>query len=133
MDGEQLGQASPDREGGLNGEKLGQVDLDPERIPQIEFEIEGVPVKAVLLPRKSTDEYAVDDTESVVGVEETMDDQGDRDRKYLKIPKRLREAEHTVIKYYHNHESLVKGAAAVSVLAGVITVGTLVAKRFKKR
>lgn len=110
--------------GGINGEKLGQVDADAERFSRIWFEIEKVPVEAVLLPDKSTDEYTV-------GVEETVNDQGAKDRRYLKLPKRLREAEHTVIKYYQDHESLAKGLAAVSVVAGVITVGTLVVKRLR--
>lgn len=107
-------------------EQIGQVDVDPERIAQIGFEIGGVPVEAVLLPDNSTPEYAV-------GAEDTMNDQGDRVRKYLKLPKRLREAGHTVVEYYHDHESLAKGVGAVSVIAGVITVGTLVVRRLKKR
>ena len=110
----------------MDMEKVGQANVDPENISRVGFDVEGKTIDAVLLPYRGTEDYEV-------GVKESTNSDGDRSRLYLKLPKRVREAGHVAVEYYHDHETLAKGVAKVGAVAGIITVGSLVVMRLKKR
>lgn len=121
---EQHGQYDPD----LESSNLGKVELDPNRHWGIQLRIGEAEVSAILPLHRSAE-----DPDYVVGLEETLDEAGERTRRYLKIPKLLREAGHTAVEYYETHENLKKGAMAASVVVGAVAVGSLVVLRLKNR
>lgn len=105
----------------------GGVDLNTNRHLDVELEIDGVAVAAEL----GVDSDA-EHPDYVVGVEYAEPKNPEKTRHVLKIPRRLREAGHATIEFYENHDNLQKGVKAVSVLAGMVTVGSLVVLRLKK-
>jgi|GEM_PF-2451334 hypothetical protein len=113
---------------GVDRLKLGQTELYHENYVQVEFDIADTHV-SIALPEQTH----LEDSDYVYGIDEVLDATGDRTRRYVKIPRKLREAGHVVVQYYDNHENLKKGTKAAAVVAGIITVGSLVALRLKNR
>ena len=113
---------------GVENLRLGQVELNPSQHARVEMTVGETGIAAALPPHRP-----LDDPEYVVGIEETIDEMGDRTRQYLKIQTKIRGASHAVVEYYDSHENLQKGVKAVSVVTGAVAVGSLVVWRYKKR
>lgn len=107
---------------------VGQVELDALRHIEVCFRVGDTDIAATLPPHHDEHEEPF-----VVGVEDFIDEAGDRSRRYLKIPRKLRSATHTVVEYYDSHENLKKGAKAATVVAGALAVGSLVIMGYKRR
>jgi hypothetical protein len=106
---------------------VGCVELSTERHVGVSFEVDGTDVSATLADEDRQD------TDYVIGVEDSIDINGEQTRRYLKIPTYLRSAASTAVEYYESREALKKGVAAVGVVAGVIAVGSLVVLRVRKK
>jgi hypothetical protein len=107
---------------------VGQVELDSNRHLEVHFRLGDTDVSATLPPTRN-----LGDEPYVTGIEETIDEGGERVRRYLKIPRRLRSATDTVVEYYDSHENLQKGAKAAAVVAGAIAVGSLCILRYRHK
>ena len=103
--------------------KIGQVAFSENHIA-VEFSVDDTDINAALLPSDVDANY-------VVGVEESVTAEGDRQRRYLKLHKQITEAGRTAIEYYHDHDSLVKGIGVISAVAGIVAVGSLAIQRIK--
>ncbi len=108
-------------------ENFGQIIISPE-IAMVGFKVGDQEISAALPPHRSSES-----DNHVVGVEETINNEGVAERRYLKIPKYLRATSQVAVEYYESHDALVKGVAAISVVAGMITMGSLVALRVKNK
>jgi len=106
---------------------VGCVELSTERHVGVSFEVDGTDVSATLADEDRQD------TDYVIGVEDSIDINGEQTRRYLKIPTYLRSAASTAVEYYESRDALKKGVAAVGVVAGVIAVGSLVVLRVRKK
>jgi hypothetical protein len=106
---------------------VGCVELSTERHIGVSFEVDGTDVSATLADEDQQD------TDYVIGVEDSIDINGEQTRRYLKIPTYLRSAASTAVEYYESREALKKGVAAVGVVAGVIAVGSLVVLHVRKK
>lgn len=106
---------------------VGCVELNPKRHLEVSFDLGGTGISATLADEDQQDK------DYVIGVEDSIDINGEQTRRYLKIPTYLRSAASTAVEYYESREALKKGVAAVGVVAGVIAVGSLVVLRVRKK
>lgn len=111
--------------------KVGKADLNPSRILGVSF---------VLSPEEEDSRVAIDaimldipqqDPDSVIAVHELIDNEGMRNRQYLKLPRRIMESSHIVIECFDSHENLKKAVGGVAI-AGAVLVGSLVIKKHHK-
>lgn len=99
-------------------------------IAATKFEVNNTQIDAVLMAPKPEH---TDLTDHVVGIEDTVDIEGNRQRRFLKLPKHVTEARVAVIEFYDSHEKLVKGIGATAIVSGAVTVGSLFVKRLKNK
>ncbi len=109
--------------------KVGKADLDPGRTLGARFVIapEHGPsfiIDAVVLGSGSPDL----ESEFVAAVQESIDDEGNRPRQYLKLPRRVMESANVVVEYFDSHENLKNAVGGVAI-AGAIIIGSLVVRR----
>src|SRR5665213_527936 len=100
--------------------KVGQTDLNPDRIVQATFGVDDgsqeATINGVLLPTDRQPEQE----DYVVAIQEGHDDEGTPTRRYLKLRSHLMESRHTVMEFYDSHEQLVKGAGGVAVAGTIV-------------
>jgi hypothetical protein len=110
----------------LRPERRAAASFDDYETLRASFDIEGTSVDALLIPDKEKD-YVVG-----VTIDQHLDEHGEPKRKYLRLPKRIRELGHTTVEFYESHEKLVKGIGAVTI-GGFVTLGSIkVFKAFKR-
>jgi hypothetical protein len=109
-------------------EKVARVNLDPEIIATVDMTIGDQAIHTVLLGEA---EGFAPTAESVVGLQESRDAEGNMTRRFLKLPRRVMESKQTIVEFYEDHDSLVKGITVGSVV-GLVAVGSLVIRRFQK-
>lgn len=110
--------------------KVGKADLNPSRILGVSFvlspeEDSRVAIDAIMLDTPHQD------SDSVFAVHELVDNEGMRNRQYLKLPRRIMESSHVVIECFDSHENLKKAVGGVAI-AGAVLVGSLVIKKHHK-
>jgi len=108
--------------------RLGQVKLDTTRHLDVEFGVNGVEISVELQEDKKGENL-----DYVVGIEEVEKHNKGSVRHYLKIQRKLREAGQTAVEFYESHDNLHNGVKVVSIVAGTITVGSLVVLSLKNR
>lgn len=117
----------------LKPEKVGSVHANPEKLLDVSYVIQDHGEEHDLQVFMFKGAEGVRRIESsVLGFTEVSDEQGNMQRRFVRMPEVIRETRHTMVEFYDSHETLIKGIGAVAVVRGVVKAGSLVIRRFKE-